>query len=152
MSDGKNVLTLMHPVNPRDAEVRPAGVGDINLCHVIFKRYAVHQNLQLAGRKFHNSEHTAGSVKICCGSASEVKQEMCRLLFLWHIYITLTKSTAQCILSHLALCDDVTFVSPSPQGGCWGLEPPAGNPRHPSFPLPFVPWWGNREFGVVGVA
>lgn len=41
------------------------------------------------------------------------------------------------------------MMSPSVplQGGCWGLECPAGHPRHPSFPLPFVPWGGNRHFG-----
>lgn len=47
--------------------------------------------------------------------------------------------------SLLAPCDVVTFFSP--QGGCWGLESPAGNPRHPSFPLPFIPWWGNCHLG-----
>lgn len=51
-----------------------------------------------------------------------------------------------CKPSLLALCDDVTFFSP--QGGCWGLKSPAGHPRHPSYPLPFVPWWGNCHLRV----
>lgn len=54
-------------------------------------------------------------------------------------------SLAECEPSRPALCDDVTFFSP--QGGCWGLKSPAGHPWHPSFPLLFVPWWGNRHLG-----
>lgn len=54
-------------------------------------------------------------------------------------------SLTECKPSQPALCDDVAFFPP--QGGCWGLRSPAGNPWHPSYPLPFVPWWGNLHLG-----
>lgn len=64
-----------------------------------------------------------------------------------HIYIqpSFNPSLTECKPSQPALCDDVAFFSP--QGGCWGLKSPAGNPWHPSYPLPFVPWWGNLHLG-----
>lgn len=60
-------------------------------------------------------------------------------------HITVTHPVALCKPSLPALCDDVTFFSL--QGGYWGLKSPAGHPWHPSFPLPFLPRWGNRDLG-----
>lgn len=144
-------------VNPRDAEVRTGAEEDGQrglaiykkggfLAPVRFERFVC--NRQEVPQKWaycwisRNLAKGGGWVR--AGNVSLALTASCTHFCYQH------RQHLPCKPSLPVLCDDVTFFSP--QGWCWGLESPAGHPWHPSFPLPFIPWWGNHYLGVVGVA